>query len=759
MTSKRRSLSASLGSWRLHLAYDPGTAAREAAAPPDAPAPGLAPALLPAFLAAGVSVMAATLALAHFLGLAGLTRVLMVLLGVALTISYGARCAPPAWSRLCGAARWPLALVLVVCAVSLGWSEPFASLLEGEPNVQAASFIGFVLLLSVLLIGSRSGGRIVPVAAPLVPGLSLFGLLCLVAVDGITQICFLGWAGAALYLLCYDRFLRRVAPELSSGVPTLFLRREVRRGDAPAWALQSVLVSSVWFALFLGGGALLYWPVQAVLPNMATFAWNREANSDGTRKLDYRGSAPVMELRGGSHALSDKAVLRVTVQQGAPSGLWRGRVYEVYDKSLWSERPELGELTIRSGQQESRPFRLTRPRALDPLRPSPPQLEPRQGRVERILETVEALGDTPALVYSSGQPLFCDPVPEEFDYADPMRASDLSRPLVPYRVRSFVTQPNLKVLGAAPGLEPKALDVDSSGLPLEARDNLRLNLRLPKSPATQATLRAIALQVKQSGYATGTPDQKIRAISSYLSRTCLYSLNAPDVPPTQDATLFFLTQSRQGACDMFASSMALLAREMGVPTRVVSGYLDPGDPAMQSETPEGRVTYTLRERDAHAWVEYYVPQFGWLAFDPTQSTREVDPSLTDKLVQLFSPSQLPFSPTLLALPILGLALIGAGLWHRTNPAARTGENERQRIESAYAQARRALHSKVPQAPQLTPGEYEARVGRAPLSPAVKQEFAALTHLYLAARYGPAPAAATAQVDACLARLKKALREK
>ena len=597
-----------------------------------------------------------------------------------------------------------------------------------------------------------------PVGAPLVPGLSLLGLLCLVAVDGFTQVCFLAWAGAALYLLCYDRFLRRVAPDLSSGVPLLtWDAPPPRRGDTPAWALQSVLVSSVWFALFLGGGALLYWPVQALLPDLASFTWSHGPQHENARPLDYGGGAPVMEMRGGPHALSDKPALRVTVRQGTDSGLWRGRVYERYDQSSWSERSQLRELLRSDTQESERPFRLATPRGLDPLRPIVPRLSARQGQVAEVLELVEPLGRTPNLIYSSGQPLSCQPLPDEFDATDPSHTTDLGGPVTPYLVRSFVTQPNLRALSQAPGF-----DARRSGQTAPSRaqqENLLLNLQLPDVASTRTLLKAVAYQIGHSGMPLHTPDQKIRAISSYLSANCLYSLQAPAVPPTQDATAFFLSQSREGACDMFASSMALLAREMKVPTRVVSGYLGAEDGALQSET-DGRTTYTLRERDAHAWVEYYVPQFGWLTFDPTQNTREAAPSLPGQLARMldFSRRQLP--PALLVLPLLGLGLLMAGVfWHRSSPSSRAHATERSHIEAAYLRSLGALRARVPHAPQLTPGEYEARVLRAPLSDTVKQEFAALTHLYLAARYGPTPAVPHTQVAACLARLKKALKER
>ena len=107
------------------------------------------------------------------------------------------------------------------------------------------------------------------------------------------------------------------------------------------------------------------------------------------------------------------------------------------------------------------------------------------------------------------------------------------------------------------------------------------------------------------------------------------------MPATADATVYFLTDSRRGACDMFASSMALLLREMGVPARVATGFQDPMTLESTIEGEEGRTTKILRERDAHAWVEYYVPQYGWISVDPTQNARELPPTLGGKLADAF----------------------------------------------------------------------------------------------------------------------------
>jgi hypothetical protein len=69
-------------------------------------------------------------------------------------------------------------------------------------------------------------------------------------------------------------------------------------------------------------------------------------------------------------------------------------------------------------------------------------------------------------------------------------------------------------------------------------------------------------------------------------------------------------QYRTGYCEHYASTMAILLRKAGVPTRLVEGFL-PGT----LDTTTG--VETIKTGGAHAWVEVYFPGFGWQMFDPT----------------------------------------------------------------------------------------------------------------------------------------------
>ncbi len=69
---------------------------------------------------------------------------------------------------------------------------------------------------------------------------------------------------------------------------------------------------------------------------------------------------------------------------------------------------------------------------------------------------------------------------------------------------------------------------------------------------------------------------------------------------------------RTGYCEQFATSMAVLGRELGIPSRVVLGFT-PGTPEVENDTNYVEV----RDTNAHAWVEMWMDGFGWVQFDPT----------------------------------------------------------------------------------------------------------------------------------------------
>ena len=111
-------------------------------------------------------------------------------------------------------------------------------------------------------------------------------------------------------------------------------------------------------------------------------------------------------------------------------------------------------------------------------------------------------------------------------------------------------------------------------------------------------------------YAPKTPYETARAIQRYLLYDGGFTYNLDvDYRRADQAIEEFLGDGREGFCTQFATSMALVARELGVPTRVVYGA------TTGEEIGEGE--YVVRGANMHTWVEVYFPGVGWYPFDPT----------------------------------------------------------------------------------------------------------------------------------------------
>lgn len=133
--------------------------------------------------------------------------------------------------------------------------------------------------------------------------------------------------------------------------------------------------------------------------------------------------------------------------------------------------------------------------------------------------------------------------------------------------------------------------------------------------ASRATDRVAALARELTAGAE-TPYHQAEALAAFLlSSEFTYSTIGPTVPDGADLVdTFLFTEGelyRTGYCQYFASSMALMARSLGLPTRVAVGFA-PGEAI-------GDGLYLVREANAHAWAEIYFPGYGWEIFESTRS--------------------------------------------------------------------------------------------------------------------------------------------
>ena len=130
-------------------------------------------------------------------------------------------------------------------------------------------------------------------------------------------------------------------------------------------------------------------------------------------------------------------------------------------------------------------------------------------------------------------------------------------------------------------------------------------LQLP--PDLPSRIRERALQVTASHR---TPYAKAKALERYLSSNFPYRLaDGPEdaVPPGRDPVDWFLFDHREGTCGVFSSVFVVMARSIGIPARVVSGFVIDQTPEIQ----------TVHAWQAHQWAEVALEGLGWITFEPT----------------------------------------------------------------------------------------------------------------------------------------------
>jgi transglutaminase-like putative cysteine protease len=100
-------------------------------------------------------------------------------------------------------------------------------------------------------------------------------------------------------------------------------------------------------------------------------------------------------------------------------------------------------------------------------------------------------------------------------------------------------------------------------------------------------------------------------LERYL-RTYPYSLDVERPPEGRDVVDYFLFGIREGYCDYYASAFVVMARSVGIPSRLASGYVG-------GQYDRSIEAYLVRQKSGHSWPEVYFPGWGWIGFEPTAS--------------------------------------------------------------------------------------------------------------------------------------------
>ena len=356
------------------------------------------------------------------------------------------------------------------------------------------------------------------------------------------------------------------------------LRRLEARFSTPPAALAAVVLGAlglglVGFVLVPQPAAGAPTPVVVSLPNFVSFRGELENPALPLVQLsgDPSGATSSVDLhfRG---RLGDSPVMYV--RTAAPA-YWRGLVFDTYKGGVWTKSA--------LGYRNLQPYVL--PRFLPPAPPN------NLGTFVQVFRVLRPLPGVISAAYPM-ESLYAPVTGLREDAYGTFLTPDLLRPGQTYSVVSYL--PNLTskelqtepILTAAPRVGPTYLD--SGALSQRARE-----------------LAATAV----AGH-TGSEFDEVMALTNYLQSNFRYSQQLGHVPAGRDPVDWFLFDVKIGYCEQFATAETLMLRSLGIPARLATGYSTGSyDPVLDQSV--------VRERDAHAWVEAWFPNHGWVPVDPS----------------------------------------------------------------------------------------------------------------------------------------------
>jgi hypothetical protein len=301
-------------------------------------------------------------------------------------------------------------------------------------------------------------------------------------------------------------------------------------------------------------------------------------------------------------------------------------------------------------------------------------------------------------------------------------------------------------------------------------------------PAQPAVVNQLARQAVRRATTNTTKAQKL--LDFFRSGRFRYTLSPP-ATNGPDPLVQFLTVTKAGYCQQFAGAYGVLARSLGIPTRLVVGFTAgaPGDGG----------TFTVTGADAHVWPQVYLgPATGWISVEPTPPVGAGAPTPagflepsgnglgssapTNTTVSTGAPAPTPttlpaphtgtshhgvsapshgglawWAYLLIVVAVLALAGLAVALFRRRAVASDHDLNPDQRIVRAWERAHQALRQTgLPPRRGETAAEYAARVRatepRLP-QPVNAESLAELAGLVELACYTPTPCTAAQAEDA------------
>jgi protein-glutamine gamma-glutamyltransferase len=185
-----------------------------------------------------------------------------------------------------------------------------------------------------------------------------------------------------------------------------------------------------------------------------------------------------------------------------------------------------------------------------------------------------------------------------------------------------------------------------------------------------------------------TPYDKAQAMETYLQSKFTYTLNLAG-KPGDDPLAHFLFETRAGHCEYFASSMAVMLRSLGIPSREVNGFL-PG------EYNDLGGDYIVRASDAHSWVEVYFPGpgNGWVVFDPTPAGPEGGSGILTRLGQYMDLMQLTWNEWVISYDIAHQMVLAQNVERSSRTWKEATQSKFQRWQSKGRKWMKSWHTSL-----------------------------------------------------------------
>jgi protein-glutamine gamma-glutamyltransferase len=362
---------------------------------------------------------------------------------------------------------------------------------------------------------------------------------------------------------------------------------QVNTFHAPPIPINQITTRFFWFtngiAVVTFGLTLL---IFFIMPRVST-GWVQKSQGAGLRTTGFSERVDLGTI--GSIKQDPSIVMRVELPDQPTIGreplYLRGTAYNYYDGRAWNAslayRRALSVTTEGTFVVRSDGIRSTG-QFLPPL------------RQDILLESLETTV------------LFAAPVAESISGEFPAVQTDMTGGLhLPFPSSSRI---RYSVTSQARQMMP---DEQSAPMPDYPEAVRRLYLQVPNISAQVADLAQNVARKATSPY------PKVLAIQQHLSQSYRYSLDV-ETSTVEHPLEDFLFVRKTGYCEHYATAMVILLRTLGIPARLVTGFL-------ATEWNEFGGYYTVRQQDAHAWVEVYFPRSGWITMDPTPTVSTPTP--------------------------------------------------------------------------------------------------------------------------------------